>query len=125
MDTEWQSIHRIGEALLASNGRSVSGKEVAALIPSGGRTNWQVVAQANCCEAPKSPPHVKRICGMDEKAEFLRIGRRPRGWRRNWMSAGTDFSGVKEGDMSIRICSESTDPLAGGLGAAAQLRCFV
>ena len=30
------------------------------------------------------------------------------------MHAATDFPGVKEGDMSIRICSESTDPLVGG-----------
>jgi hypothetical protein len=103
----------------------LAGEAKAESDPSGGRTNRQVVAKANCSEAPKYRPHVKRIVGMLGKPNPLSLGEGQRWWRRNWMNAATDFPGVSEGDMSRRISSESSDPLVGGLGAPAQPRRFV
>jgi hypothetical protein len=101
--------------------KALVGWEVPGLIRTGGRATGQAVAQANWISLEIRAPR-ETDCGIFESAEPLRSRRRlisasTIGHIRCTNSPGSMRTACQEG-----ICSKSSEPLVGRLGAPAQRR---
>lgn len=76
--------------------------EAPSQIRQGGRTNRQVVADANRNQAPKWFPPGKRMVGISEVPKPLGEAEGQRCRRRNWVHAADELPGVSEDDVPRR-----------------------
>ena len=116
----------VGTVVISGDGKgdqTVESPEVNALgwmqvwsAPTGGLTKQQVVAKANCSQAPKTHTSPESEGEDEGNAETVIPRSRLVSPVKYWVSATGKFPVVSEDDMLQKTINESSDPVVGRLG---------